>query len=294
MQHNGVQLSLVPGREAIVSMKPDVAPKKKRAPVPKEHGAWFMLGHCLLIGALVARSFGMPVWLIITASVLFFMAMQGLKQVARAFRHRVHGVPFRFPKASAGFLAGAVVSGVAAIVGWRIEALLIWGALSVVITATYAWILFQRKERSVLGEWLGILGLTLSAGAVWTAGAGRWDREALILWALSFLYFGGTVPFVRFRVKQMKAGSTGLGERMGHARNAMLYSFIVLALVGFLAALAYIPSLAVLPFALSLGKILWAMSRGKAPLKIAHVGYSEAVYSSLFAVLTIAAFWPGS
>jgi hypothetical protein len=294
MQHKGVQLSLDPGQEAFLSVKPNVAPRKKSKPVPKEHGAWFMLGHCLLIGALVAGSFRIPVWLIITASILSFMAMQGLKTLARAYRNREHGVPVRLPQASAWFLVGAAVSGIAAIVGWQLEVLLIWGALSFVITTIYVWILFRRKERSVLGEWLGILGLTLSAGAVWTAGTGRWGVEAVALWALAFLYFGGAVPYVRFRVKQMKTGTAGLVERMGQARNAILYSFIVLVLVAFLSALTGNPVLAVVAISRSLGETHWTMLRGKAPRKIAHVGYSEAVFSTLFAVLTIVAFWPGS
>ena len=141
---------------------------------------------------------------------------------------------------------------------------------------------------------MGILGLTLSTGAVWTAGTGRWGVEAVALWALAFLYFGGTVPYVKFRVKQMKTGTARLEERMGQARNAIAYSFIVLVLVAFLATVAFIPFLALVPFVLTLGKILWTILSGKAPRKIAHVGYIEAVFSTIFAVLTIAAFWPGS
>jgi hypothetical protein len=101
------------------------------------------------------------------------------------------------------------------------------------------------------------------------------------------------VPFVKFRVKQMRSGATGFGEQLRQARNAMLYSLIVLALVAFVSALTIIPTLAVLPFGLSLGKVLWTMLRGEAPRKVAHIGYSEAVFSTLFAVFTIVAFWPG-
>jgi hypothetical protein len=271
-----------------------VAPKRKAAPVPKEHGAWFMLGHCLLIGAFVAGSLTFPVLLIIVASVLSFMAMQGLKQLARAIRNREHGVVVRLPKAAAGFLAVAVVAGATAVFGWNLYVLLVWGIVSLVITALYAWVLLRRKERSVLGEWLGILGLTLTAGAVWTAGTGRLGLTALLLWVLAFLYFGGTVPYVRFRVKQMKNETARLEQRLVQARDAIVYSAITLGIVSLAALEDIMPLIAVLPFALSIGKALWTAGRGKAPQKIAHVGYSEAVFSTIFAVLTIVAFWPGT
>jgi hypothetical protein len=293
-----IQVTIAPKKETMPSMTmataSAAAPKRKAAPVPREHGAWFMLGHCLLIGALVGGSFTLPVLLIIVASVLSFMAMQGLKQLARAFRNRQHGVAVRLPKASAGFLAGAVAAGAAAVFGWNLYALLIWGIVSFVITAVYAWVLFRRKERSVLGEWLGITGLTLSAGAVWTAGTGRWGTEALILWALALLYFGGTVPYVKFRVKQMKKETHRLGSRMVQSRNATLYCLVALGLVALAALLDFIPFLAAVPFVLSLAKVLWTAVRGKGPQKIAHVGYGEAVFSTVFAIFTIVAFWPGN
>jgi hypothetical protein len=265
--------------------------KKSGAPVPKEHGAWFMLGHCLLIGALVSGSFGIPVLLVIAASVLVFIAMQGLKQLTRALRQREHQIPMRVPWASLGFLLAAAVAGLAAVVGWDLKVLLLWGVASLVLTAVYAWVLFQRRERSLLGEWLGIFGLTMSAGTVWTAGNGGWGREALWLWALAFLYFGGSVPYVKFRVKQMKAETTSLRSHLSYAKIALLYTFVTLAAVVFAGVNDLVPALVVVPFALSLAKVVWVTLRGQGPKRVAHVGYSEVVFSTLFAVVTIAAFW---
>ncbi len=274
------------------AMEKGLTSKKSGAPVPKEHGAWFMLGHCLLIGALVSGSFGIPVLLVITASVLVFVAMQGLKQLTRAFRQREHQIPMRVPWVSMGFLLAAGVTGLAAVVGWDLKVLLVWGAASLVLTAAYAWVLFQRRERSLSGEWLGIFGLTMSAGTVWTAGNGGWGREALWLWALAFFYFGGSVPYVKLRVKQMKTDSHSFQSHLRIARTALLYSFVTLAIVVFAEFKGLVPLLAVVPFVLSLAKVVWVTLRRQGPKRVAHVGYSEVVFSTLFAVLTITAFWP--
>jgi hypothetical protein len=266
--------------------------KKSGTPVPKEHGAWFMLGHCLLIGSTVSGSFGAPVLLVIAASVLVFVAMQGLKQLTRAFRRREHQIPMRVPWASVGFLLAAGVAGLAAVVGWDLKVLLVWGVASLVLTAVYAWVLFQRRERSLLGEWLGIFGLTMSAGTVWTAGNGGWGREALWLWALAFLYFGGSVPYVKLRVKQMKTESHLLRAHFRLAGTALLYTFVTLALIVFAGFNGMVPALAVVPFVLSLAKVVWVTLRRQGPMRVAHVGYSEVVFSTVFAVVTIVAFWP--
>lgn len=271
-------------------MPNDPRQRRKSAPVPKEHGAWFMLGHCVLIGAIVAGTFNMPVVLVSLSSFLVFIAMQGLKQLARAFRRREHQIPIRWPWVSLGFLIGAAVLGLWAIVGWDRVVLLYWGVIGAVLTGIYVGVLFQRKERSLLGEWLGILGLTSAAGVVWSAGTGQWGGIGYLLWALSFLYFSGTVPYVRLRVRQMKEGI--LPWMCGEARSAFLYSLVGLLAVASGIWLQRVPFLAIVPFGLSLLKIIWALARKKVPQKIAHIGYSEAVMSTIFAVLTVGAFWP--
>lgn len=143
-----------------------------------------------------------------------------------------------------------------------------------------------------MGEWLGIMGLTLSAGVVWTAGNGGWGTEALVLWGLTFLYFGGSVPYVRLRVKQMKAKGHTLWESLRQAKAALLYSSIVLATVVIAEAAGQLPALAIIPFALTMVKVTWFAVSGQGPKRIAHVGYSEIVFSTVFAVATVAAFWP--
>jgi hypothetical protein len=249
-----------------------------------------MLGHCLLIGAIVAGAFRLPVALVSLSSLLVFIAMQGLKQLARAFRRREHDIPIRLPWTSFGLLLGAVTSGWIAVVGWDLVVLLYWGAIGAVLTGIYVGLVFRRKERSLLGEWLGILGLTSAAGVVWSAGTGNWGELGFLLWALAFLYFGGSVPYVRLRVRQMKEGVLAWTSK--EALQALLYSSLVLLIVGWGAWLQQVPSVAVVPFVLSLVKTIWALADKKGPRKIAHIGYSEAVMSTVFAVLMVAAFWP--
>jgi hypothetical protein len=250
-----------------------------------------MLGHCLLIGSVIAGSLSVPVLLVIAASFLVFVGMQGVKQLARRYRRQGTVSLWDLPLSSRLFLAAAACLGAIAVLGWRLQELLFWGALSLVLTSLYAWVLLQRKERSVLGEWLGILGITCSAGVAWTAGTGRLGTEAFLLWGMCFLFFGGSVPYVKLRVKQMKAPGGSWWSRIAMAKETLIYAGVALIVVSAGAWNGLWPALAVVPFLLLMGKVVWAIGQGKGPHRIAHVGYAEVVFSTVFAVLMVAAFW---
>jgi hypothetical protein len=178
--------------------------------------------------------------------------------------------------AAAGF-------GLLAVFGFRLHVLLFWGLLSLLLVALHTVLLFRRQERSVSAEWLGILGITLAAGVTWTAGTGRIGREAFVVWGVCFLYFAGSVPYVKLRVQQMRKTSVS-------ARSALLYSIVALALVAVGAYVGAYRWLMAIPFALLLAKIVWVTVRGKAPRTLAQVGYAEVVYSTVFMVLAVVAF----
>jgi hypothetical protein len=269
----------------------DLSNGRAKAPVPKEHGAWFMLGHCLIIGAAVSGVFRWPVLLVIAASFLVFLSMQGLKQLARGYRSREHGIPMRVPWPSVAFLVGAALLGGIALIAWELDVLLLWGGVSLVLTLMYTWVLFKRKDRSLLGEWIGIAGLTVSTAVVWSAGTGTLAKEAFLLWIVAFTYFGGTVPYVKLRVKQMKSKGLSLPDRLEIAQSALVYTALSLVAVTLAAYQRLLPWLVIVPFGLSLSKVIWAVFEDRGPKKIAHIGYSEAVLSTVFAILTIAGFW---
>ncbi|MFQ5790083.1 MAG: YwiC-like family protein [Acidobacteriota bacterium] len=264
---------------------------KPSAAVPREHGAWFMLGHCLVLGALVSGHLRMPVLLVSAASLLWFMATRGLKQLARRLRSGESLRGFRLPRPAAGFLLGSAMVGGGAVIGWGLEVLLFWAALGAGLTIVYGWVLLRRRERSLTGEWVGVVGLTLSTGPVWSAGTGRLGEEAFLLWGLAVLYFGGSVPYVRLRVRQMKSPGASFRHRLRVGRGALLYSSAALAAVVGGARGDIIPGLAVLPFVLLLAKVVWSVSRGRGPAGLVHVGYGEVVYSTVFTAITIMAFW---
>ena len=250
-----------------------------------------MLGQCLLIGAVVAGSFRVAVALVALSSYLFFIGLEGLKRAR--LRRQAGEMSFAqaFPRPSKLLLLASAGVGAAAVLGWGLWVLLFWGALSLAFVSVYAVLLLRRRERSVGAEWLGILGITLTAGVAWSAGTGRLGAEAFYVWAVCFLYFGASVPYVKLRVRQMKSGPAPLSSRIGWARNALLYGVVAVAIVAAGVRLGAYSWLMCIPFLLVLVKLVWVTVRGHAPLSLAQVGYTEVFYSTVFTVIAVAAFW---
>ena len=250
-----------------------------------------MLGQCLLIGAAIAGSVRVPVLLVALSSYLFFIGLEGLKRARLRRQAGETSFSRAFPRPSKFFLLASASLGAVAVLGWSLWVLLFWGLLSLAFVGLYAMLLFRREERSAGAEWLGILGITLSAGVAWSAGTGRLEPEAFYVWGLCFLYFAGSVPYVRLRVKQMKSGTAPLLSQLTWSRDALLYAVAALAVVAVGATAGVYSWLMVVPFVLVLGKLLWVIVRGKAPRSLAQVGYGEVFYSTVFTVIAIVAFW---
>lgn len=264
-------------------------------PVPREHGAWFMLGHCLLIGALVSgHALATPVLLVVAASFLMFMGVAGIRQIARRGWSARRGAGPPLAGGSIVLLVVASVTWVVAAVAYDRAVLFVWGGVGIVLAAVYGWVVARRQDRSTLGEWLGILGLTAATGSAWSAGTGRLLGDGVSLWCLAFLHFGGSVPYVKFRVKQLKDRGGSITTHAALARAPLAHALGSLAAAAVLAVRESVGRVILIPFLLSLGKVLWCVVRARGPLRIAHVGYAEVAFSTVFTVLTIAAFWSRS
>ena len=250
-----------------------------------------MLGQCLLIGAWVAGSFNMAVPLVALAAYLFFIGLEGLKRARLRKNANETSMWNAFPGSSKLILLASAALGAAVVLGWERWVLVFWGLLSFLCVGAYAMLLLYRKERSTGAEWLGILGITLSAGMAWSASKGRLEPQAFYVWGICFLYFAGSVPYVRLRVKQMKHRTAPLSSRVTWARDALLYGVGALGVVVVGAGADIYGWVMVVPFLLVVAKLLWVVARDKPPRSLTRVGYAEVFYSLLFTCISVAAFW---
>jgi hypothetical protein len=254
--------------------------------LPREHGAWAMLYVPLLIGWLVAWRVSWRMLLFVLSVTWLFIAREALLIWWRA---RVRGRAAEEARRltliylGLGGLCGAPLVFFDRLFGLVPFALL--GALLLAVNARQA---ARREERTVLGEILAIIGLTMTAPAAHYVARGSWESSALWLWALSALYFASSVFYVKLRVLAAHARQP---QRLQQAwrQCAVYHAFLLAALL----ALAWTGSLhlfALLAFAPVLGRTCWHLLQPARQLDLRRVGLLEILYSLIFLVFITLTF----
>ncbi|MDO5025304.1 MAG: YwiC-like family protein [Trueperella sp.] len=181
---------------------------RTRGWLPKQHGAWAMLVVPLLLGVLAAGQAGelssahitlFPFWLL---GYFAFNAASGWLKTAARLRPR-------YVPAIVTYSLAATVFGIAtlALAGWR---LLLWVPVFGVLLVPALWLASQRKERATIGGFLTTLAAALMLPvARYLAWASvpklAWPNdlpEVLAVTGVVFLYFFGTVLYVKTNIRQ--------------------------------------------------------------------------------------------
>ena len=86
--------------------------------------------------------------------------------------------------------------------------------LTAVLLAFNASQAVRHKDRSVIGETIAILGLTMTAPTAYYVCWGEWDSSsAWLLWSLCILYFASSVFYVKLRVHALNRRREGLRKQ---------------------------------------------------------------------------------
>ncbi len=263
---------------------------RRRLWLPKEHGAWAMFAVPLALGAWSAGGGGWRTLWLALAATFFFIAREPL---LAWWRGRLRGRP------PAGALGAAIIYlTLAAFGGLPLLAVhRLWGMVPIGLAAAglLLWNARQvarREERSLTTEMIGVAGLTLSGPAGHYAAAGRWTADAWVVWAVSAVYFVGSVFYVRLRV--LNARGRRPGERRWVRRSCAVYHAVLAgALAGCALAspggkwflLAYLPAI---------WRAEWHVVRPARELVLLRVGLQEVAYSLWFLGFAVAGFAAGA
>ena len=265
----------------------------RHIPLPKEHGSWAMFSVPLIIGLAVAGEWQWRSMLLILAALGLFLLRFPIDTVIKTRRR---------PQADRAWLIGWAIGygSLAAICGgWlvildRLYALIGFGVIGVALLLYHWWLVDRRKEMSVTGELAGIFGLALGAPLAYYTASGRLGELALALWIVNALYFGGTVFYIKLKVRQQPRlpAPDRVSERLVKARACLTYQSVVLTILIVLVALAGLPALVVLAFVPMTVKVLIGATRwqDKQSLSLPRLGLIEMAHAALFAVLIIMAF----
>jgi hypothetical protein len=250
--------------------------------VPKEHGASFMSVHSLLLGIVAGFAAGGDDWaglaLALTFGGLFLPLTAAVSvitqpRLAHAARRRA---------AILGALFAAV--GALSLVHGPAPELLALGGIGIALGGLYAVSRSRTGGRSVPSQLAAIASIALLAPLAWLLVAGPTDR-----WPLSaptaFLAFGGTVPYVRERVRRRRFATMTAAERLRGGAAAIAWQAVALGGAAALALAGVVHALVPLAFLLGAAKVAVAIARPETKPPIKRIGYLETAISTAFAVL---------
>jgi hypothetical protein len=258
--------------------------------LPREHGAWAMSLVPLLVG--IGAS---GVWnanlLLLTLTVFGFFLLR--YPLMLAIKTRAPAARRNALRWSAIYVALTACSGAWLLMASQEWLLIPLGALGLATLVVYLALAARRAEMSLAGEWLGIAGLALGAPAGYLVATRTLDETALALYLLNVLYFGGTVFYIRFKIREQPRTTTttaSFGARLWAGRATLGYHAMVLLMVALLAAIGMLPALAAAAFVLPMCKVVTGVFTQPTRLNIPRLGLIELVITVTFAFAVLAAY----
>jgi 4-hydroxybenzoate polyprenyltransferase len=257
--------------------------------VPHEHGAWAMLIAPLVTGIGAGGFMSADTWLFVLTVFGFFLLRFPLMLALKSRAADARASALRW---SAAYGALTFVSGALLLISTRLVALAWLGALGLATLLVYLWLAARRAEMTIWGEWMGIAGLALGTLGAYILAKQALDATAISLYLLNCLYFGGTVLYIKFKVREQPrvASLPNLQARLESGRACILYHVSVAALVAIFAATRWLPALVPVAFLLPMCKVIVGVLNKPERLNIRRLGFIELGFTLAFVLIMLMSF----
>jgi len=218
-----------------------------RIPPPiftREHGAWALLLVPILTGIGLAGRVEVNHLYLTLSSIFFFLSYAPAQIVFRLWQRR-DSERERFSAAAvwgSAFASLGFMSVVPLIVGGYLLILPI-GILAVILfILNYA--LAKRSGKTLVGDIVGMLALTLGAPAAMCVGAMSIDARSVILWLLNFLFFASGAFYVHMKIaaSRMKDRSFTPSQKLNLGYQNLLYHAVMIGIITALVTRAHAPT----------------------------------------------------
>lgn len=257
--------------------------------VPRQHGAWSVLLVSFLLGTICQGRISGESLLLFASVLAGFLARHTIALLWRSPRSR-HFWPHLLTWA-AGYTALALFFGGLLVWGFHRWLLLPLGGIALFFSALSVKLERDRKDRTVMGELVGLVGLCVVIPAAAYVASGLFSEQTWGLWAVGVIFFGGSVFHVRYVVRHRQERQRAWPSRLRAGGSSVAYHLAALAIVLALSRYHVVPLLAPLAFLPVTAKVLWTVGRQQeGRIHISHIGYGELAHTLLFLVLTWLAF----
>jgi hypothetical protein len=163
--------------------------------VPNQHGAWAMLASPLLVGVVA----GGASWVHVLLTAFWFVgyfAFFATSLWLKSRRRARYWPPVR---------AYGVLTGVLGLLTLAVHPdLVIWAPLFLVPLGVGLWAAAARRDRDLVSGVTAVVGSALMAVVAYAAGPGHDITRAWLLGLVQFLYFAGTVFYVKSAIRERR------------------------------------------------------------------------------------------
>ncbi len=262
---------------------------------PKEHGAWAMWAIPLLLGSFVGKSLNLNlilIWLASLAVFTFRAPVNRLILLRNKKNSRVNREKKLLLTAATLYLTAAALAGSYLIFWAKLYWLIPLGIAGFTLLMVSFWFTAKRQFLSTPNELLGVAGLALGGPMAYYASTGTLDLTAFWLWLFSFLYFAGTIFYIRLKVRQQskdKNPPQTLREKLKRGWPCISYHLFALSVVISIKWLYDYPvflALAYLPITV---KALWGTVNWERKVNPRKLGFIELFHSIVFTSLLLLA-----
>ncbi|MEG6521844.1 YwiC-like family protein [Desulfotomaculum sp. 1211_IL3151] len=200
--------------------------------LPKEHGAWAMLIVPFVVGVV---PYG-PTWLHLPLFLGWFFLYLSSCPLRMLFRNpQQTNKPVKWLAIYS--IIGTTFLMIPLYYHWQLLSL---GLLMVPLLGANLYFARVKREREFVNNLSGIAALSLGSVASIYVAVGAWTEEAFWVWLFCVLFFGGSVFFVKTKIRERNNTVFLYYSWLYHGLLVLLPIF----LSEFLLALAYLPSFA--------------------------------------------------
>ncbi len=166
------------------------------ATIPRQHGAWFSLFACFMLGLIVAYQVNFKSFLLLISVVAGFLLRYSLSETIKAPRKfSFFVIPILF------YFVILAVAGLPLLFYYNLIILIPLGVLPAVSVLSYFYFEKIGKANSLGSEIMGMLGIAAVSPASYYAASGKFTAAAAGIWIVSALFFLCSVFIVRYLVR---------------------------------------------------------------------------------------------
>ena len=239
----------------------------------------------MIIAVAVLGRYELSAWLFLLATTAIFLAHEPLAVLVKLNPKRPSS-PQIFRESKGWFAiysALAIAAPLPLILSYQRWYLAPFGVVLLVLLSAHIYLASKREERTISGEFLGVISLTFTAPGAYYVVTGKLDWFCLLLWALSIVYFTSSIFYVKMRVSRFAKKK----DAMKLTWQCLGYHLLLVAAIGFFLWQGWITMLTALAFLPLVLRTAAGMKEEKGKLNLKRIGLAESAYTLLFVVFLV-------